>query len=75
MSRVILVGSIGTLALISIAFGYLYLAVSLLAGLGLFAYFWVPRKSPKVDPKGKAVFITGIILTFYLYSEVKCLNA
>ena len=65
MSRVMLVGSIGTLALISIAFGYFYLAVSLVAGLGIFAYLWTPRKRQKVDPKGKAVFITGMLLTLF----------
>ena len=63
MSRVMLVGFVGTLALISIVFGYFYLAVSLVAGLGIFAYLWTPRKRQKVDPKGKAVFITGMLLT------------
>ena len=70
MSRIMLVGSVGTLALISIAFGYFYLAVSLLAGLGIFAYFWAPRKRQRVDPKGKAVFITGKILTFLFKSSM-----
>ena len=59
MSRVVLIGSVGTLALISLACGYFYFALSLIAGLGIIAYFKTPRHSPKVDPKGKAVFITG----------------
>lgn len=67
MSRIVLIGSAGTLALISIACGYFYLAIGLTVGLGIIAYLWAPRKSPKVDPKGKAVFITGKILTFSIY--------
>ena len=59
MSRIVLIGSVGTLALISITFGYFYLAFSLLLGLGIIVYLKAPRTSPKVDPEGKAVFITG----------------
>ena len=59
MSRVVLIGSVGSLALIAIAFGYFYLSFSLIFGLAIIIYFKSRRSSQKADPNGKAVFITG----------------